>query len=128
MRNIKLQVKSFDFVPRLSPKLHRKPVRKRKLQVGFNGVSGEIGAIPVTRKREKGCTVTSDRRVDCLVPEVDLEREQPKQRRAHSDKQKCASDLQGKKGEEEEKKGRGRKKKISWSVQVRGGEARSAQG
>ena len=92
-------MKSFDSVPRLLPELHRKPVRRRKLQVGFNGVSGEIGAIPVTRKREKGRTVTSDRRVDCLVPEVDLEREQPKQRRAHSDRAECASDCRERRGD-----------------------------
>ena len=38
MRNIKVQVKSFDLVPRLSPELHRKSERRRKLLVGFNGV------------------------------------------------------------------------------------------
>ena len=32
MRNIKVQVKSFDSVPRLSPELHRKPVRGRELR------------------------------------------------------------------------------------------------
>ena len=38
MRNINIQVKSFDLVPRLSPKLHRKLERRRKILVGFNGV------------------------------------------------------------------------------------------
>ena len=51
MRNINIQVKTFDLVPRLSPELHRKSERRRKLQVGFNGdfparggVSGGLAA------------------------------------------------------------------------------------
>ena len=51
MRNINIQVISFDLVPRLLPELHRKSERRRKLLVGFNGdfparggVSGGLAA------------------------------------------------------------------------------------
>ena len=37
-------------VPCLSPELHRKPVRRRKLKVGFNGVFRRRGGVSGGRK------------------------------------------------------------------------------
>ena len=74
MRNIKVQVKSFDLIPRLLPELHRKSVRRRKLQVGFNGFPARKKTSQATRKGEEGagCLLRSSRRPidDRSLPET----------------------------------------------------------
>ena len=104
MRNIKVQVKSFDLVPRLLPELHRKSERRRKLQVGFNGVFRRLQATVM----EEGCLLA------CLAavsigrwPETRLE---VQQQNAHSDRQNVRRIFVGKEGKRKRKGGERRRR------------------
>ena len=84
MRNIKIQRKSFDSVPKLRLELHRNPARREGSLVDVNGISGEGEAIQAVGREEDELAIVSGHCADEMWPVNCLEVQQPD---AHSNRE-----------------------------------------